>query len=154
MALKTFEFKHKRQNAIIVREPIGVCGFITPWNWPINQISCKVAPALATGCTMLLKPSEIAPLSAQIFSEIIHQAGIPAGVYNMIHGDGPGVGTAISCHSDIDMVSFTGSTRAGRAVSHSAADRIKRVTLELGGKSPNIISVSYTHLTLPTIYSV
>ena len=139
MALKTFEFKHKRQNAIIVREPIGVCGFITPWNWPINQISCKVAPALATGCTMLLKPSEIAPLSAQIFSEMIHQAGIPAGVYNMIHGDGPGVGTAISCHSDIDMVSFTGSTRAGRAVSLSAADSRKRVTLELGGKSPNII---------------
>ena len=139
MALKTFEFKHKRQNAIIVREPIGVCGFITPWNWPINQISCKVAPALATGCTMLLKPSEIAPLSAQIFSEMIHQAGIPAGVYNMIHGDGPGVGTAISCHPDIDMVSFTGSTRAGRAVSHSAAESIKRVTLELGGKSPNII---------------
>ena len=139
MALKTFEFKQKRQNATIVREPIGVCGFITPWNWPINQISCKVAPALATGCTMLLKPSEIAPLSAQIFSEMIHQAGIPAGVYNMIHGDGPGVGTAISCHPDIDMVSFTGSTRAGRAVSHSAAESIKRVTLELGGKSPNII---------------
>ena len=138
-ALKTYEFRSKKGNAEIVKEPIGVCGFITPWNWPINQIACKVAPALATGCTMVLKPSEIAPLSAQVFSQMVHEAGIPAGVYNMVHGDGLGVGTAISNHNDIDMVSFTGSTRAGVAVSAAAAKNIKRVTLELGGKSPNII---------------
>ncbi len=138
-ALKKYEFRSEKSNATIVKEPIGVCGFITPWNWPINQIACKVAPALATGCTMVLKPSEIAPLSAQLFSKIVHQAGIPAGVYNMVHGDGLGVGTAISNHDDIDMVSFTGSTRAGIAVSTAAAKNIKRVTLELGGKSPNII---------------
>ncbi len=138
-ALKTYEFEHQSANATIVHEPIGVCGFITPWNWPINQIACKVAPALATGCTMVLKPSEIAPLSAQVFSKMIDDAGIPAGVYNMVHGDGPGVGSAISSHTDIDMVSFTGSTRAGMAISKAAADTVKRVTLELGGKSPNII---------------
>ncbi len=138
-ALKTYEFEHQNANATIVHEPIGVCGFITPWNWPINQIACKVAPALATGCTMVLKPSEIAPLSAQVFSKMIDDAGVPAGVYNMVHGDGPGVGSAISSHSDIDMVSFTGSTRAGMAISKAAADTVKRVTLELGGKSPNII---------------
>ncbi|NIB39435.1 aldehyde dehydrogenase family protein [Pseudomaricurvus alkylphenolicus] len=138
-ALKSFEFEHQSANARIVKEPVGVCGFITPWNWPINQIACKVAPALATGCTMVLKPSEIAPLSAHVFSDMIHQAGFPAGVYNMIHGDGPGVGAAISSHRDIDMVSFTGSTRAGTAISRAAADTVKRVALELGGKSPNII---------------
>lgn len=138
-ALKTFDFESQKANATIVSEPIGVCGFITPWNWPINQIVCKVAPALATGCTMVLKPSEIAPLSAHLFSEMMHEAGFPAGVYNMVHGDGPGVGAAISSHNHIDMVSFTGSTSAGIAISKVAADTVKRVTLELGGKSPNII---------------
>ncbi|WP_439136407.1 aldehyde dehydrogenase family protein [Pseudomaricurvus sp.] len=137
--LKEFEFESQKGNATIVKEPIGVCGFITPWNWPINQIACKVAPALATGCTMVLKPSEIAPLSAYVFSQIMDDAGVPAGVYNMINGDGPGVGSAISSHADIDMVSFTGSTRAGTAISKAAADTVKRVALELGGKSPNII---------------
>ncbi|GAB3111637.1 aldehyde dehydrogenase family protein [Aestuariicella hydrocarbonica] len=138
-ALKEFEFESQKGNALIVKEPIGVCGFITPWNWPINQIACKVAPALATGCTMILKPSEIAPLSGYVFSQMMDDAGIPAGVYNMINGDGPGVGSAISSHPDIDMVSFTGSTRAGMAISKAAADTVKRVALELGGKSPNII---------------
>ena len=138
-ALKAFEFERTIGNAQIIKEPIGVCGFITPWNWPINQIACKVAPALATGCTMILKPSEIAPLSAQLFSQMIHDAGYPAGVYNMVHGDGVGVGSAISAHKDIDMVSFTGSTNAGIAIAKSAADTVKRVTQELGGKSPNII---------------
>jgi len=138
-ALKEFEFERPLGNATIVKEPIGVCGFITPWNWPINQIACKVAPALATGCTMILKPSEIAPLSAQLFSQMVHDAGYPAGVYNMVHGDGMGVGSAISAHKDIDMVSFTGSTRAGIAIAKSAADTVKRVAQELGGKSPNII---------------
>lgn len=138
-ALKSFEFERTIGNAQIIKEPIGVCGFITPWNWPINQIACKVAPALATGCTIVLKPSEIAPLSAQLFSQMVHDAGYPAGVYNMVHGDGIGVGSAISAHIDIDMVSFTGSTRAGIAIAKSAADTVKRVTQELGGKSPNII---------------
>ena len=138
-ALKEFEFERQLGNATIIKEPIGVCGFITPWNWPINQIACKVAPALATGCTMILKPSEIAPLSAQLFSQMVHDAGYPAGVYNMVHGDGMGVGSAISAHEDIDMVSFTGSTRAGIAIAKSAADTVKRVAQELGGKSPNII---------------
>ena len=138
-ALKTFEFERTLGNAQIIKEPVGVCGFITPWNWPINQIACKVAPALATGCTMILKPSEIAPLSAQLFSQMVHDAGYPAGVYNLVHGDGVGVGSAISAHEDIDMVSFTGSTRAGIAIAKSAADTVKRVTQELGGKSPNII---------------
>lgn len=138
-ALKAFEFERQLGNAKIVKEPIGVCGFITPWNWPINQIACKVAPALATGCTMILKPSEIAPLSAQLFSEMVHDAGYAEGIYNMVNGDGPGVGTAISAHADIDMVSFTGSTRAGIAIAKSAADTVKRVAQELGGKSPNII---------------
>ncbi len=138
-ALKDYAFEHRNANATIVKEPIGVCGLITPWNWPINQIACKVAPALATGCTMVLKPSEIAPLSAQVFSQMIDDADIPAGVYNMVHGDGHGVGAAISSHRDIDMVSFTGSTRAGTAISKAAAETVKRVALELGGKSPNII---------------
>ena len=123
----------------MVKEPIGVCGFITPWNWPINQISCKVAPALATGCTMVLKPSEIAPISGYLFTEMMDQAGFPEGVYNMVNGDGPAVGAAISSHPDVDMVSFTGSTRAGILVAKAASETVKRVTQELGGKSPNII---------------
>ena len=137
--LKDFEFETTVGSSIVLKEPVGVCGFITPWNWPINQIACKVAPALATGCTMVLKPSEIAPLSAVLFTEIMHEAGVPAGVYNMINGDGPGVGAAIASHDDIDMVSFTGSTRAGVLVAKAAADSVKRVAQELGGKSPNII---------------
>lgn len=138
-ALKNYEFEHKSANATISHEPIGVCGLITPWNWPINQIVCKVAPALATGCTIVLKPSEIAPLSAHVFAKIIDDAGYPPGVFNLVNGDGMGVGSAISSHQDIDMVSFTGSTRAGSLISKAAADTVKRVALELGGKSPNII---------------
>ncbi|CAI8378098.1 MAG: 3-succinoylsemialdehyde-pyridine dehydrogenase [SAR92 bacterium MED-G29] len=138
-ALKTFEFERQVGNTRIVKEPIGVCGFITPWNWPINQISCKVAPALATGCTMVLKPSEIAPISGYLFSEMMEQAGFPAGVYNMVNGDGPDVGAVIASHPDVDMVSFTGSTRAGILVAKAASETVKRVTQELGGKSPNII---------------
>jgi aldehyde dehydrogenase (NAD+) len=138
-ALKTFEFERQVGSTLVVKEPIGVCGFITPWNWPINQISCKVAPALATGCTMVLKPSEIAPLSGYLFTEMMDQAGFPAGVYNMVNGDGPGVGAVIASHPDVEMVSFTGSTRAGILVAKAAAETVKRVTQELGGKSPNII---------------
>ena len=138
-ALKQFEFERQVGNTRIVKEAIGVCGFITPWNWPINQISCKVAPALATGCTMVLKPSEIAPISGYLFTEMMDQAGFPAGVYNMVNGDGPNVGAVIAGHSEVDMVSFTGSTRAGVLVAKAAADTVKRVTQELGGKSPNII---------------
>ena len=138
-ALKEFEFERQIGSTRVVKEAIGVCGFITPWNWPINQISCKVAPALATGCTMVLKPSEIAPISGYLFTEMMHQAGFPDGVYNMINGNGPDVGAVIAAHPDIDMVSFTGSTRAGVLVAKAAADTVKRVTQELGGKSPNII---------------
>ena len=138
-ALKKFEFERQVGSTRVVKEAIGVCGFITPWNWPINQITCKVAPALATGCTMVLKPSEIAPISGYLFTEMMHQAGFPDGVYNMINGDGPDVGAVIASHPDIDMVSFTGSTRAGVLVAKAAADTVKRVTQELGGKSPNII---------------
>jgi aldehyde dehydrogenase (NAD+) len=137
--LKDFKFEDDRGQTMIVKEPIGVCSFITPWNWPLNQIACKVAPAIATGCTMVLKPSEVAPFSGQIFAEIMHAAGVPAGVFNMIHGDGPGVGVALSSHPDVDMVSFTGSTRAGIEVAKNAAPTVKRVHQELGGKSPNII---------------
>ncbi|MDP7153410.1 MAG: aldehyde dehydrogenase family protein, partial [Gammaproteobacteria bacterium] len=137
--LKDFEFEQVRGNSTIIKEPAGVCGFITPWNWPMNQIMCKVAPALAAGCTMLLKPSEMTPLCALIVAEIMDQAGVPAGVFNLVNGDGPGVGNAIAEHADIDMVSFTGSTRAGVLVAQSAARSIKRVTQELGGKSANII---------------
>ena len=122
-----------------VYEPIGVCGLITPWNWPMNQIALKVVPALATGCTCVLKPSEHTPISAMIYAEIIHGAGYPAGVFNLVQGDGLTVGTTLSRHPDVQMMSFTGSTRAGTAVTRDAADTIKRVTLELGGKSPNII---------------
>jgi aldehyde dehydrogenase (NAD+) len=137
--LKTFEFEEELGDHRIFKEPIGVCGLITPWNWPVNQISCKVAPALAVGCTMVLKPSEVAPLSAYIFTQVMHEAGVPAGVFNMINGDGPGVGTALSKHPDVSMMSFTGSTRAGSLVAQNAAPTVKRVTQELGGKSPNIV---------------
>jgi aldehyde dehydrogenase (NAD+) len=137
--LKTFEFEERSGTTLLRREPVGVCGLITPWNWPINQISCKVAPALAAGCTVVLKPSEIAPLSAHVFAEILAEAGVPKGVFNMVDGDGPSVGEAISRHPDIDMVSFTGSTRAGVQVAKAAADTVKRVSQELGGKSANII---------------
>ncbi|MCR8725173.1 aldehyde dehydrogenase family protein [Frigidibacter sp. ROC022] len=124
---------------ILSREPIGVCGLITPWNWPINQIALKVVPVLATGATCVLKPSEHTPLSAQIYAEMVHEAGFPAGVFNLVHGEGPTVGAALSRHPDVAMMSFTGSTRAGSAVSRDAAATIKRVTLELGGKSPNLV---------------
>ncbi len=124
---------------VLVREPIGVCGLITPWNWPINQIALKVAAALAAGCTCILKPSEFTPLSAVLYAEMIHEAGFPAGSFNMIQGDGPTAGAGLSRHPDLQMISFTGSTRAGTAVSKDAADTIKRVTLELGGKSPNLV---------------
>ena len=138
-ALRTYEFEEPVGHSLVVKEPVGVCAFITPWNWPINQIACKVAPAIATGCTMVLKPSEVAPLSGYLFAEILHEAGVPAGVFNLVNGDGPGVGSALSCHPDIDMVSFTGSTRAGVMVAKAAADTVKRVAQELGGKSANII---------------
>jgi len=137
--LKNYEFEEVRGTTRIIKEPAGVCGFITPWNWPLNQIACKVAPAIAAGCTMVLKPSEIAPVSAYILAEIIAESGLPAGVFNLVNGDGPTVGAAISSHPEIDVVSFTGSTRAGREVAKGAADGIKRVTQELGGKSANII---------------
>ncbi|WP_196139013.1 aldehyde dehydrogenase family protein [Aliikangiella sp. G2MR2-5] len=137
--LKEFQFDYAQGNSHIYKEPIGVCGLITPWNWPMNQITCKVAPAIATGCTMILKPSEIAPLSAYIFAEIMDKAGVPAGVFNLVNGDGPGVGTLLSSHPDVDMMSFTGSTRAGSLVAQNAAPTVKRVTQELGGKSANII---------------
>lgn len=137
--LKNYEWTEKVGNALLVKEPIGVCGFITPWNWPLNQITCKVAPALAAGCTMVLKPSEIAPIDAMIFTEALHEAGVPAGVFNLVNGDGPSVGSPLSSHPGVDMVSFTGSTRAGVLVAKAAADTVKRVTQELGGKSANII---------------
>lgn len=137
--LENYQFEEIRGTTKIVKEPAGVCGFITPWNWPLNQIACKVAPALAAGCTIVLKPSELAPISAYILTEIIAGSGLPAGVFNLVNGDGPTVGAAISAHPEIDLVSFTGSTRAGREVAKAAADSIKRVTQELGGKSANII---------------
>ncbi|MBZ8132499.1 aldehyde dehydrogenase family protein [Afifella sp. IM 167] len=126
-------------NERILREPVGVCGLITPWNWPMNQVTLKVVPALLAGCTVILKPSEIAPLSSMLFAEMMHEAGAPKGVFNLVNGDGAGVGSAMSAHPGIDLMSFTGSTRAGIAVSKAAADTVKRVALELGGKSPNII---------------
>jgi aldehyde dehydrogenase (NAD+) len=137
--LRDYEFEEDLGPHRVIKEPIGVCGLITPWNWPVNQIACKVAPALAVGCTVVLKPSEIAPLSAQIWAEVMHEAGVPAGVFNMVHGDGPTVGAHLSSHPDVDMMSFTGSTRAGTQVAMNAAPSVKRVTQELGGKSPNII---------------
>jgi len=137
--LKNFRFEEPRGATMIVKEPVGVCGLITPWNWPLNQIAVKVFPALATGCTVILKPSEVAPFSAHIFAEIMHAADVPAGVFNLIQGDGPGVGAALARHPDIDLISFTGSTRAGVDIAKNAAASVKRVCQELGGKSPNII---------------
>lgn len=137
--LETFVFEEMRGTTLIAREPIGVVGMITPWNWPMNQIMCKVAPALAAGCTMVLKPSEIAPTSGLLFAEMMDEAGVPKGVFNLVNGDGPGVGEAMSRHPGIDMMSFTGSTRAGILVAKAAADTIKRVHQELGGKSANIL---------------
>jgi aldehyde dehydrogenase (NAD+) len=137
--LEQFAFSHPMGGTMIVREPIGVCGLITPWNWPVNQIVCKVAPALAAGCTMILKPSEMAPLSAILWAETMHAAGVPAGVFNMTPGDGPTVGEALASHPGIDMVSFTGSNRAGTRVAALAAPTVKRVAQELGGKSANIL---------------
>ncbi len=134
-----FQFEESKGTTLLRKEPVGVCGLITPWNWPMNQIACKVAPALAAGCTVVLKPSELAPLSAYLLSRILDEAGVPPGVFNMVNGDGPTVGTAISSHPDIAMVSFTGSTRGGVAVATAAAPTVKRVTQELGGKSANII---------------
>lgn len=136
---KNYKWEEVKGTTKIVKEPVGVCGFITPWNWPLNQIACKVAPALVAGCTMVLKPSEVAPLDAMILTEIIDSIGLPAGVFNLVNGDGPGVGAAMSAHPGIDMMSFTGSTRAGKEVAKAAAESIKRVTQELGGKSANII---------------
>jgi aldehyde dehydrogenase (NAD+) len=138
-ALEGFAFESQRGSTRVVQEGIGVAALITPWNWPLNQIVCKVAPAIAAGCTVVLKPSEIAPISGVVFSEIMHAAGTPPGVYNMVQGDGPSVGQAMSGHKEVDMVSFTGSTRAGIMVAKNAADTVKRVAQELGGKSPNII---------------
>ena len=134
-----FKFEDLKGTTLMRKEPIGICGLITPWNWPMNQIVCKVAPALAAGCTMILKPSELAPLSAYLFAQIIHEADVPPGVFNLVNGDGPTVGSAIASHPDVAMVSFTGSTRAGIAVASVAAPTVKRVTQELGGKSANII---------------
>lgn len=142
-ALEKFDFEHdfgpSGDGNRIHHEPIGVCGLITPWNWPMNQVTLKVLPALAAGCTVLLKPSEVAPISSMVFAEVIEEAGLPAGVFNLVNGDGATVGEAMSSHPDIDMMSFTGSTRAGIAVATGAARTVKRVTLELGGKSPNLI---------------
>jgi aldehyde dehydrogenase (NAD+) len=138
-AAEQLDWETRIDGSNVVREPIGVCGLITPWNWPINQIFAKVAPAIAAGCTMVLKPSEQAPLSAQLVAEFVHEAGLPAGVFNMVYGTGPDVGHAMSAHPDIEMMSFTGSTRAGIDVARTSADTIKRVAQELGGKSPNIV---------------
>ncbi|MEI6000726.1 aldehyde dehydrogenase family protein [Paraburkholderia bengalensis] len=138
-ALREFRFRHEVAGGSVVREPIGVCALITPWNWPINQIACKVVPALATGCTMVLKPSEIAPLSAVLWAELIDELDLPPGVFNMITGDGTTAGAALVRHPNVDMISFTGSTRAGTAIGAVGAQMVKRVTQELGGKSPNII---------------
>ncbi len=142
-AFKTYSFEHQpaddRPEQRIVHEPIGVCGLITPWNWPMNQIALKVVPAIAVGCTVVLKPSEIAPLSAMLFAEFVDEAGLPKGVFNLVNGEGIVVGEALSGHPEVDMMSFTGSTRAGTAVSRASAATVKRVSLELGGKSPNIV---------------
>ena len=137
--LKTYAWEEKKGAYLLRKEPVGVCGLITPWNWPINQISCKVAPALAAGCTMVLKPSEVAPVNAILLAEILDAAGVPKGVFNLVNGDGPSVGEAMSSHPDIHMMSFTGSTRAGVLVAKAAADTVKRVSQELGGKSANIV---------------
>ena len=137
--IEDFSWHQDRKRHRLVREPIGVCAMITPWNWPLNQIACKVAPALAAGCTMVLKPSEVAPLNAIILAEILDTAGVPSGVFNLVNGDGPGVGQALAAHPAVNMISFTGSTRAGIQVAKTAADSVKRVAQELGGKSPNIV---------------
>jgi len=137
--LKTFQFEQQQGTTRLRLEPVGVCGLITPWNWPVNQIVVKIAPALAAGCTMVLKPSEYSPLTALLFTEVLEEAGVPAGVFNLVNGDGPRVGAAIAAHPDIDMVSFTGSTRAGIEVAKTAAETVKRVAQELGGKSANIL---------------
>ena len=137
--LKNYQWEEKKGAYNLRKEPVGVCGLITPWNWPINQISCKVAPALAAGCTMVLKPSEVAPINAILLAEVLHTAGVPKGVFNLVNGDGPSVGESMSSHPDIHMMSFTGSTRAGVLVAKAAADTVKRVAQELGGKSANIV---------------
>lgn len=137
--MKEYKFAWMEGDMQIVKEPIGVVGMITPWNWPLNQITCKVGPALAAGCTMVLKPSEVAPLTGIIFAEVMEKAGVPKGVFNLVNGDGASVGAALSAHPDVDMMSFTGSTRAGILVAKAAADTVKRVHQELGGKSPNIL---------------
>ncbi|MEP7070099.1 MAG: aldehyde dehydrogenase family protein [Usitatibacter sp.] len=137
--LETYEFEHRDGSMMVVREPIGVCALITPWNWPLNQIACKVGPAIAAGCTIVLKPSEVSPFSALLFAQVMHEAGVPAGVFNLVNGTGESVGAALSSHPQVDMVSITGSTRAGVLVAQSAAATAKRVTQELGGKSPNIL---------------
>ena len=138
-ALEAMEFEEQRGVTRIMREAIGVVGLITPWNWPLNQITAKVAPAIAAGCTMVLKPSEVAPITGTIFAEVMHEAGVPPGVFNLVNGDGPSVGQVMASHPGVDMMSFTGSTRAGIIVAKAAADTVKRVSQELGGKSPNII---------------
>src|ERR1700675_3972693 len=137
--LKTFKFEDMRGTVRLVQEPVGVCALITPWNWPINQVAAKVIPALAAGCTMVLKPSEYSPFSAIIWAKVMHEAGVPAGVFNLINGDGISVGAPLSSHREVDMVSFTGSTRAGTEVAKNAAASVKRVHQELGGKSPNVL---------------
>jgi aldehyde dehydrogenase (NAD+) len=137
--LRDYRFERRLGNTLVVREPIGVCALITPWNWPLNQLTCKLAPALAVGCTVVLKPSERAPLSAHILAQVLHEAGVPKGVFNLVNGDGAGVGAALARHAEVDMVSFTGSTQAGIAVAKAAADTVKRVSQELGGKSANIL---------------
>jgi aldehyde dehydrogenase (NAD+) len=137
--LRSFEFDSPRGTTLVTREPIGVCALIAPWNFPINQVMCKVVPALAAGCTMVLKPSEVSPLSALVIAEVLHEAGVPPGVFNLVNGDGARTGHALAAHPDVDMVSFTGSTRAGVAVAKAAADTVKRVAQELGGKSANIL---------------
>ena len=137
--LDGFSFEQTANNSLIVREPIGVVGGITPWNYPLHQIAAKVAPALAAGCTIVLKPSEVAPLNAFILAEVLDEIGLPPGVFNLVTGVGPVVGEALAAHPDVDMVSFTGSTRAGRRVQQLAAETVKRVALELGGKSPNVV---------------
>ena len=139
-ALEKLEEQQRFDNGeVLLREPIGVCGLITPWNWPINQVVLKVLPVIATGCTCVLKPSEHTPISAMLYAEILHEAGVPAGVFNLVNGVGPVVGSALSRHPGVQMMSFTGSTRAGTAVTRDAAESVKRVTLELGGKSPNLV---------------
>jgi aldehyde dehydrogenase (NAD+) len=137
--LKTFRFEELRGNTRLVQEPVGVCALITPWNWPMNQVAAKVVPALAAGCTMVLKPSEYSPFSAILWAKVMHEAGVPAGVFNLINGDGVHVGAPLSAHREVDMVSFTGSTRAGTEVAKNAAASVKRVHQELGGKSPNVL---------------